>query len=266
MKISQLFSLAVSSLTVSGAMLFSYPANSAVFQFQGTNISNFPLISRTFVLGGSSGNPLTVNSLTSPSFPITLISNNNTPQVNASFTGGAVAPGGTFDYTIDIADNPDGTAALNVLKYFQTVATPSGTQDVPIPTFVISGNPSAGGTQTPFSAYQVDINTNINGKDISSTSFFQLPGNGLNISNTVLPATFTVSSQPIAGYVPFDQLTNFGPPVTIPLAPGGSLNVPVTPTTPATPVPEPSLVVALSAMGWGAFLKRKLFKNQAKAS
>jgi len=267
MKNSQLFSLAVSSLTVSGAMLFSYPANSAIINITRTNFSNNLLLGNRFVYAGSSGAPLKINSLTSPEFPITLIDNNNTPLVNASIVGSALPPGSPFSFELNIEDNLDKTAVLKIVENALIVATSTGIQEVPLPTFTISSNTSAG-ANTPFSAFNATLSGSFNGQNVVIESIYQLPGDQLNFSNTTFPVpiTFNISSQPIAGYVPADQLNNFGPPVTITLTPGGSLNVPVTPTTPATPVPEPSLVVALSAMGWGVFLKRKLFKKQAKAS
>lgn len=68
--------------------------------------------------------------------------------------------------------------------------------------------------------------------------------------------TFDISSQPIAGYVPVDQLNNFGPSVEFILQPGEGLTVSTDPQPPQS-TPEPSIVGSLFAISFGAFLKRK---------
>lgn len=157
MKNCQYFPLVVSSLVVGGTILFSNPANSAIIHVERTNFSNNPLLGNRFVYSGSSGGPLNLISLTSPEFPITQIDDNNTPQVKASIVGGALQPGSPFSFDINIEDNPDGTAGLTIVENVLIVATSTGIQEVPLPTFTISSNTSAG-ANTPFSAFKV-INT-----------------------------------------------------------------------------------------------------------
>ncbi|MEH2064305.1 MAG: PEP-CTERM sorting domain-containing protein [Nostoc sp.] len=247
-------------------MFFSAPAQSAIFRFQVPNGSNYPIVGNRAVLGNSSGNPLNLISFNSPEFPTSQIANNNTSQVSISSVGGLVLPGDTYTLNINIEDNPDGTAVLNLLEAASLVATPTGIQEQAFPTLTTSSSTSPG-AKTSFSAFRVRNLVDINGKSIVLDSIYQVPGDQLSFSGLVSssPLTFSISSQPIAGYVPFDQLNDFSSPVEYTLQPGGSISV----TNPqgSKSVPEPNLIGGLLlGIGFAAFFKRNLFNSNTKAS
>lgn len=251
MKISQYFPLVVSSLVFGGgSMLLVPPAQSLTFINTITNTTSLPQIGIRFVFGGLDGRPLTINSLTSPQLPLTQINNNNTTQVNVSIVGGVVQPGEPINITFDFADYPDGTAGVRGIDAARILATPTGVEEETLPNASFSATASAG-AQTPFSAYRIGSPGDF------SVSTFQAPGDQLTFLDATFNATFLISTQAIPGYVPFDQLNNFGPPIEITFSPGNSTTVtntqPLQPTT-----PEPSAVASLSALSLGALLKRKL--------
>lgn len=260
MKTSQHFSLVVSSLVVGGTMLFSLPAQSVILQGTIVNLSGFPQIGNRLVLSSLDGAPLTVNSFTSPEFSLTQIDNNNSTAVNLSIVGGLVQPGEPETLIFDVADNPNGVSGIKFLESVAIISTPTGIEEFTLPILSVAGGNSAGAS-TPFSAYKVVASPVNNGQSSDFTIIFQVPGDQFTIADTSFTAPLQVSSQPISGYVPFDQLNNFGPPTEIVVTPGGSVTVPV---TPATPVPEPSVVTSLLAISLGAFLKRKLLKSKTK--
>lgn len=240
-------------------MLFSDPASSAIIRIEISNFTNNTLIGNRYEYSGIGGRPVNIISLTSPEFPITEITNNNTSLVNVSFTGGNLRPGSPYSFELNVEDNPDGTSGFTIVKYFQIISTSTGVQEVPLPTFTISSNTSSGAL-TPFSAFNIINTGQLNGQNVSIGSTYQFPGNQLIFSNTSFPVplAFTVSSQPIAGYVPFDQLNNFGTPAEFILQPGDNLTF--TQSVSPTSTPEPNLVGSLSAISLVAFLKRKLSK------
>lgn len=258
MKTSQYLTLVVSSLTVGGAILFSYPATSAVIKFEFANPLTNPLVGIRSVLGGLAGRSLNIISFTSPEFPIPQIANNNTPQVDASLVGGALTPGNISSLELNIEDYPDGTGGLRIIESAMVVDTPIGIQEISLPTDTVTGSTSAA-ANTQFSAFKVEATSLINGTTVTRTLIYQFPGDQITFSElSDSSLTLKISSQPIAGYVPFDQLNNFGPSVQFTFLPGSSITVPV---TLGQSVPEPSLIGALSAISSGAFLKRKLSKK-----
>jgi hypothetical protein len=262
MKTFQYFPLFVSSFVVGGVMLFSPPAQSLIFQTTGFNFSSSPQIGARFVFSGLDGRPINFISITSPEFPLTQINNNNTTQVEASLVGGVIRFGESSILRFEIEDNPDGTSGFRFLDAQRIIATPTGIQEEPLPIQSLSATTSAG-AQTPFSAYRV-VNTGmVNGEPFDFITTLQAPGDQFTLFDATFTATFQVSSQAIPGYVPFDQLDDFGPPIEITIAPGGTTTV--TNPQPLQSTPEPSVVASLSVISLAAFLKGKLSKiNNSK--
>lgn len=261
MQTSQYFRLVVASLVVGGVMLEAHPAQSAIFRLEMFNPQlSVPLVGYRYVFAGSAGSPLNILSFTSEEFPITQIENNNTPLVSASIVGNTLPPGTPLSYDLEIEDNPDGTAVLQIVENVLIVVTADGLEEVALPTFTISSAASAE-ANTPFSAFDYTAIAEIDGAALEGSFIYQLPGDQLSFTDTSfsIPVTYSISSQPIPGYVPFEELNDFPPPTEFVLLPGEDLTF----TNPQQPpsTPEPSVVVSLSALSLIAFLKKKLQKN-----
>ncbi|MCC5637017.1 PEP-CTERM sorting domain-containing protein [Nostoc sp. CHAB 5844] len=256
MKTSQYLYLAISSLIVGGAMLLSSPTQAAILVTRGPNTSNFPAIGNRFVISGIDGRPVTINSITSEEFPITQIANNNTSEVSATIFGGVVQPGDFGSFVFDIQDYSEGTGGARLVSGATLLATPTGVIEEARPVLSFASSTSPGAT-TPFSAFNVTATGDFADESFVANTIFQVPGDQIILADASFTGTFDVSSQAIPGYVPFEQLNNFGSPTRVNVVPGGSVTV----TNPQA-VPEPSTLIATAAaLGFGAVFKRKSLKS-----